>query len=217
MTTFTDKELIKEIKERISSLDVRDDIERRAYEIALLSLEVEPDEREAYELFMEKRFGDLVDRRRAKNGDNEYMAWDMTLGWIVWQQRAGIHFNNVTARGEIMEPYSLTLDEACHFLKISRPTAINWIRTGRLQATRKDPTKNKSPYLTTRQACIAALQSPLHTVQVSAGDGITEERKCHSSAEVKYGTPVSHCRTVKDLNSLLEQRTKGRRQNSMTS
>ncbi|EGU0386253.1 helix-turn-helix domain-containing protein, partial [Shigella flexneri] len=62
--------------------------------------------------------------------------------------------NNVTARGEIMEPYSLTLDEACHFLKISRPTAINWIRTGRLQATRKDPTKNKSPYLTTRQACI---------------------------------------------------------------
>ncbi|HBA7343243.1 TPA: DNA-binding protein, partial [Escherichia coli] len=28
-------------------------------------------------------------------------------------------FNNVTARGEIMEPYSLTLDEACQFLKIS--------------------------------------------------------------------------------------------------
>ena len=88
MTTFTDKELIKEIKERISSLDVRDDIERRAYEIALLSLEVE--------LFMEKRFGDLVDRRRAKNGDNEYMAWDMTLGWIVWQQRAGIHFSTMS-------------------------------------------------------------------------------------------------------------------------
>ncbi|EFV9524605.1 hypothetical protein GCD07_20620 [Shigella sonnei] len=71
-------------------------IERRAYEIALVSLEVEPDEREAYELFMEKRFGDLVDRRRAKNGDNEYMAWDMTLGWIVWQQRAGIHFSTMT-------------------------------------------------------------------------------------------------------------------------
>ncbi|EOX9464977.1 helix-turn-helix domain-containing protein, partial [Escherichia coli] len=39
-------------------------------------------------------------------------------------------FNNDTARGEIMEPYSLTLDEACQFLKISRPTATNWIRTG---------------------------------------------------------------------------------------
>ncbi len=42
MSTFTDKELIKEIKERISSLDVRDNIERRAYEIALASLEAEP-------------------------------------------------------------------------------------------------------------------------------------------------------------------------------
>ncbi|EJG7497806.1 DUF550 domain-containing protein [Escherichia coli] len=42
MTTFTDKELIKEIKERIGSLDVRDNIERRAYEIALASLEAKP-------------------------------------------------------------------------------------------------------------------------------------------------------------------------------
>ncbi len=42
MSTFTDKELIKEIKERIGSLDVRDNIERRAYEIALASLESEP-------------------------------------------------------------------------------------------------------------------------------------------------------------------------------
>ncbi|EQV83967.1 hypothetical protein G892_02493 [Escherichia coli KOEGE 70 (185a)] len=41
MTTFTDKELIKEIRERIGSLDVRDNIERLAYEIALASLEVE--------------------------------------------------------------------------------------------------------------------------------------------------------------------------------
>lgn len=42
MTTLTDKELIKEIKERIGSLDVRDNIERRAYEIALASLEENP-------------------------------------------------------------------------------------------------------------------------------------------------------------------------------
>ena len=42
MTTFTDKELIKEIKERRGGLDVRDNIERRAYEIALASLEAEP-------------------------------------------------------------------------------------------------------------------------------------------------------------------------------
>ncbi|HBI8167433.1 TPA: DUF551 domain-containing protein [Escherichia coli] len=42
MTTFTDKELIKEIRERIGSLDVRDNIERLAYEIALASLEADP-------------------------------------------------------------------------------------------------------------------------------------------------------------------------------
>ncbi len=90
MTTFTDKELIKEIKERIGSLDVRDNIERRAYEIALASLAVVSDERAAYELFMEKRFGESVDRRRAKNGDREYMAWDMALGWIIWCHRAAM-------------------------------------------------------------------------------------------------------------------------------
>ncbi|EFG2132972.1 TPA: protein YfdT, partial [Escherichia coli] len=22
--------------------------------------------------------------------------WDMTLGWIVWQQRAGIHFSTMS-------------------------------------------------------------------------------------------------------------------------
>ncbi|MCV2928528.1 helix-turn-helix domain-containing protein, partial [Escherichia coli] len=36
-----------------------------------------------------------------------------------------------------MDSHSITLKEACQFLKISRPTAVNWIRTGRLQATRK--------------------------------------------------------------------------------
>lgn len=116
-----------------------------------------------------------------------------------------------------MESYSLTLDEACQFLKISRPTATNWIRTGRLQATRKDPTKPKSPYLTTRQACIAALQSPLHTVQVSAGDGITEERKCHSSAEMKYGMPRIRSRAGNELRNLLAQRTSGKLRSCTTS
>ncbi|EFC5160160.1 DUF551 domain-containing protein [Escherichia coli] len=51
---------------------------------------VVPDERAAYELFMEKHFGDSVDRRRAKNGDSEYMAWDMAIGWIIWCHRAAM-------------------------------------------------------------------------------------------------------------------------------
>ncbi|EEQ3616704.1 hypothetical protein APX80_19595 [Escherichia coli] len=115
MTTFTDKELIKEIKERISSLDVRDNIERRAYEIALASLAAVSDERAAYELFMEKRFGESVDRRRAKNGDREYMAWDMALGWIIWCHRAamlqgGQPVNQTYNLPELIEGMEVSID-----------------------------------------------------------------------------------------------------------
>ncbi|EHB4541921.1 DUF551 domain-containing protein [Escherichia coli] len=60
------------------------------FRIALASLEAVSDERAAYELFMEKRFGESVDRRRAKNGDSEYMAWDMALGWIIWCHRTAM-------------------------------------------------------------------------------------------------------------------------------
>lgn len=60
------------------------------FRIALASLEAVSDERAAYELFMEKRFGGSVDRRRAKNGDSEYMAWDMAIGWIIWCHRAAM-------------------------------------------------------------------------------------------------------------------------------
>ena len=60
------------------------------FRIALASLEAVSDERAAYELFMEKRFGGSVDRRRAKNGDGEYMAWDMAIGWIIWCHRAAM-------------------------------------------------------------------------------------------------------------------------------
>ncbi len=61
-----------------------------ALKIALASLAAVSDERAAYELFMEKRFGESVDRRREKNGDREYMAWDMALGWIIWCHRAAM-------------------------------------------------------------------------------------------------------------------------------
>ncbi|EJV5480958.1 hypothetical protein N6F81_004932, partial [Escherichia coli] len=58
--------------------------------IALASLAAVSDERAAYELFMEKSFGESVDRRRAKNGDRDYMVWDMALGWIIWCHRAAM-------------------------------------------------------------------------------------------------------------------------------
>ncbi|MBN3155781.1 hypothetical protein [Pectobacterium brasiliense] len=54
---------------------------------------VVPDERVAYEEFIAKRLGDRIDTLRAKNGDPknpDYMAWDMTVGWIAWQGRAAM-------------------------------------------------------------------------------------------------------------------------------
>lgn len=49
-----------------------------------------PDERAAFETFMEKRFKDCIDRRLVKNGDGEYFAWDMQVAWIAWQGHAAM-------------------------------------------------------------------------------------------------------------------------------
>ncbi|MCG7367368.1 helix-turn-helix domain-containing protein [Pantoea sp. ACRSH] len=116
-----------------------------------------------------------------------------------------------------MESYALSMDEACAFLGISRPTCNKWIKTGRLAATRKDPSKPKSPYLLTRQACIAALNNPMHTVAVSAADAHEEKSPCRSFAEVKFGTPVSQRRAEKELSSLLARPTGSKRRSSTTS
>ncbi|EGD9447767.1 hypothetical protein ABWE67_004622 [Escherichia coli] len=108
------------MRERIGSLDVRDNIERRAYEIALASLEAVSDERAAYELFMEKRFGESVDRRRAKNGDREYMAWDMALGWIIWCHRAAM----LQGSQPVSQTYKLPVNTPCQ----DAPAHI-WLQT----------------------------------------------------------------------------------------
>ncbi|EEW2483692.1 DUF551 domain-containing protein [Escherichia coli] len=83
--------------------------------IALAALEAVSDERAAYELFMEKRFGESVDRRRAKNGDREYMAWDMALGWIIWCHRAamlqgGQPVNQTYNLPELIEGMEVSID-----------------------------------------------------------------------------------------------------------
>ncbi|WP_071933909.1 helix-turn-helix domain-containing protein [Xenorhabdus hominickii] len=114
-----------------------------------------------------------------------------------------------------MDRYPLTFDEACNFVGVSPPTLRNWIRTGRLVAARKDPTKKQSPYLITRQNCIAALNNPIHTIKVSAVD-VKEGYKCQYSAETRLGTPISRSRVVRELNNLLAQRTGGRRRNCTT-
>jgi hypothetical protein len=46
--------------------------------------------RKQFEAEMAK-LGDCVDMRRAKNGDEEYMAWDVRLAWRFWKlSRAAI-------------------------------------------------------------------------------------------------------------------------------
>ncbi|EHT2436150.1 DUF551 domain-containing protein [Escherichia coli] len=86
-----------------------------AFKIALASLAAVSDELAAYELFMEKRFGESVDRRRAKNGDREYMAWDMALGWIIWCHRAamlqgGQPVNQTYNLPELIEGMEVSID-----------------------------------------------------------------------------------------------------------
>lgn len=86
-----------------------------AFKIALASLAAVSDERAADELFMEKRFGESVDRRRAKNGDREYMAWDMALGWIIWCHRAamlqgGQPVNQTYNLPELIEGMEVSID-----------------------------------------------------------------------------------------------------------
>ena len=49
-----------------------------------------PDERAAFEAFVEGRFKDSIDRKRVKNGDQGYFSWDMIVAWIVWQGRAAM-------------------------------------------------------------------------------------------------------------------------------
>ncbi|HAW5057809.1 TPA: DUF551 domain-containing protein [Escherichia coli] len=88
---------------------------RELARIALASLAAVSDERAAYELFMEKRFGESVDRRRAKNGDREYMAWDMALGWIIWCHRAamlqgGQPVNQTYNLPELIEGMEVSID-----------------------------------------------------------------------------------------------------------
>ncbi|EEY5711427.1 DUF551 domain-containing protein [Escherichia coli] len=88
--------------------------------IALASLAVVSDERAAYELFMEKRFGESVDRRRAKNGDREYMAWDMALGWIIWCHRAAM----LQGSQPVSQTYKLPVNTPCQ----DAPAHI-WLQT----------------------------------------------------------------------------------------
>ncbi|MEZ7796755.1 MULTISPECIES: hypothetical protein [Citrobacter] len=46
------------------------------------------EERIKFEKFIIERFGDTVDLRRAKHGNNGYISWEAAVAWIVWQERS---------------------------------------------------------------------------------------------------------------------------------
>ncbi|MJQ90846.1 DUF550 domain-containing protein [Escherichia coli] len=110
MSTFTDKELIKEIKERIGSLDVRDNIERRAYEIALASLEREQIRHE-HAKWSDSTFGCVgpigplkhlsKEALEAAAEPDDLSEW-ADMQFLLWdaQRRAGISDAEITAAME---------------------------------------------------------------------------------------------------------------------
>ncbi|EEC8878594.1 DUF551 domain-containing protein [Escherichia coli] len=115
---------------------------------SLASLAAVSDERAAYELFMEKRFGESVDRRRAKNGDREYMAWDMALGWIIWCHRAAmLHCAEPASKHEelpldYLQGQKDGLEWAAQLAEANHPQTGDWLYDDPLdlaKAIRKGP------------------------------------------------------------------------------
>ncbi|HBV7238759.1 putative protein YfdT [Escherichia coli G3/10] len=96
MNTITKEQLIEELKASTQNASGMFEISEDAI-CALMSMLAAPpapvsvpDERAAFETFMEKRFKDCIDRRLVKNGDGEYFAWDMQVAWIAWQGHAAM-------------------------------------------------------------------------------------------------------------------------------
>ena len=98
MTTLTDKELIKEIKERIGSLDVRDNIERRAYEIALASLEAKPIG--AFHI-AEQQVDGTSDYIKDGEWPINYLPTEKILAWRAWKAGANVMAGAFEKRGDL--------------------------------------------------------------------------------------------------------------------
>lgn len=92
MTAQLSRERLEEIRDYDTCVTLEESAEMARMLLAGMDSEpvAVPDERAAFEAFMSGRFGSTIDRSRVKNGDGEYMAWDMQVAWIVWQRRAAM-------------------------------------------------------------------------------------------------------------------------------
>lgn len=56
--------------------------------------------REQFEAAIKQKYDDLIDQRVCKNGDGDYMAWDMQVAWWAWQtSRAAVEIDVPDASG----------------------------------------------------------------------------------------------------------------------
>ncbi|WP_438436547.1 helix-turn-helix domain-containing protein [Kluyvera georgiana] len=115
-----------------------------------------------------------------------------------------------------MEEEIFTREEAASYLKVDKGTITQWIRSGRLQASKINPDKPKSPYRICKSDCIAALKSVRHNSPVNAVD-VQEDKACQSNNVPVRGTATSLRLVEVELDGLLGQRTKGKRRSSMIS
>lgn len=109
-----------------------------------------------------------------------------------------------------------TMDEACSFLKISPNTCYAWIKAGRLRAGRTGANGKTGDYRLLKSDCIESICQQVHNHSVNAVGGQEGELECQSSNEVKPGTVISLRQVGKELDSLLGQKTNGKRRSCMT-
>ncbi|MEP8938446.1 DUF551 domain-containing protein [Enterobacter mori] len=138
-----------------------------ALRIALASLEAEPvaDERAAFEAFMEGRFKDSIDRKRVKNGDQGYLAWDMIVAWIVWQGRAAMLQGAKNAESPTTMQTAPALDSSP---KIAEPpTGINQGKSEPVTTANKLPDgwvacSERMPEIGLKVLCFPVNDEPIH-------------------------------------------------------
>lgn len=97
-----------------------------------------------------------------------------------------------------MEKITLTRKEAAELLGISTVTVVQWVQEGRLKAYRVSD-RPKSPYLFTREDCMAALQAvPVEPVRL-------REKKVRCEKEEYFFRRQKD--VSKELDALLKIRT----------
>ncbi|WP_234427107.1 excisionase family DNA-binding protein [Kosakonia radicincitans] len=98
----------------------------------------------------------------------------------------------------VMEKLTLTRKEAAELLGISAGTVRQWVLEGRLRAYRVSNSPN-SPYLFTREDCLAALQAvPAEPIR------LREKEAKHEKAEAYFRLQKD---VSKELDALLKIRT----------